>query len=45
MLLLAPLSALVHRVAPWVYELTSGQLRYVLLGLTFPVAPDGTTSP
>src|SRR6185503_4059628 len=37
MLLLAPLSAVVLRVAPWVYQLTSGQLRYVLLGLTLPV--------
>jgi Cu+-exporting ATPase len=37
MLLLAPLSAMVHRVAPWLYQLTSGQLRYMLLGLTLPV--------
>ncbi|MFL5461337.1 MAG: heavy metal translocating P-type ATPase, partial [Gemmatimonadales bacterium] len=36
-LLMAPLSALVHRVAPWVYALSSGQLRYILLGLTLPV--------
>jgi Cu+-exporting ATPase len=37
MLLLAPLSAVLHRVAPWVYQLASGQLRYLLLGLTLPV--------
>ena len=36
-LLLAPVSALVHRVTPWVYTLSPGQLRYVLLGLTLPV--------
>jgi Cu+-exporting ATPase len=35
--LMAPLSALVRTAAPWVYALTPGQLRFVLLGLTLPV--------
>jgi Cu+-exporting ATPase len=37
MVLLAPLTALVHRAAPWVSALTPAQLRYILLGLTLPV--------
>jgi Cu+-exporting ATPase len=37
MRLMAPLSSLAHRVAPWAYALPPELLRYILLGLTLPV--------
>jgi P-type Cu+ transporter len=37
MALMAPLTGLIHRAAPWVYALAPTQLRYILLGLSLPV--------
>ena len=34
---MAPLTALVRRLAPWAYELSPVHLRFILLGLTLPV--------
>ncbi len=34
---MAPLTALVRRLAPWVYQLSPVHLRFILLGLTLPV--------